>query len=919
MSVARRRAASALAAILLLALEFAFAGWRLHVIGQEGWAGLSYYPPTPNAKKMAPLPAFMRRPGTIMMIYPDGPAERAGLRRGQEIVAIGGVALSNLDEVTKLGKRVRNGETVVYRVEAGGRERDIPVRFGSPIESSVYLDVFAVTCFVAFVYLVIGLFVFWRKPRDPRAVVFFAMTLCAAATFINASIVQVEGMSSRGFAIVQPTFGDIGRPLTLAAASVFFAPLLLHLALIFPRPRPVLARGRALWQWIYGYPLYLLGLGVLFAGFISLATLLDAAHRDSSVKLLIRGCGVAFLIAGIVALTRLVLAMRRLGAREGVYQRPLAVMTSMFLLCMGLTAALGFLAGKNQAPMVTGVAAVVLVFCVIASFVAYPLATFISLFRSYREAGVEERRQVKWPLWGTMIAVAARVLLYGVGLVVGLLITFRNDITVSNTLMTGPDILAKLLYLIIPLSFAVAILKYRLMNIDVIIRKTVLYSILSAIVLILYVGLVAGLGSLVIHFTAVKSQTMVIASTIFVGLIAIPLRNKLQRMVDRNLFREQRDYSLALRNISTAIGGGELQVFLQKSADVVQQAVQNRFVLIALRSETHYGAAAKVGIADEILQSLQIPFAEFPEDAPETAPALRRLGAELVIPLREHDETLGFLALGPKLSDQHYTPDDVQFLTAAAQQLALGIENVRLRGEETDFAQARAMQQILLPTRFPELDGYRISGMWQPARSVGGDYFDTIALGDGKVAVCIADVAGKGMPAALMMANLQAAVKATAAPGLDPAELCDRVNRVVAGNLAGGKFITFFYGVVDETLRTFTYSNAGHNQPILVHADGSVERLTTGGPALCRLFRNEPHPSATVPLRSGDRLVLFTDGASEARRGEEEFGEEQVVATVVANRHLSAEALQNVLAGAIATFCGGNLDDDLTLVVVAAS
>lgn len=918
MSVTRRRAASALAATLLLVLELAFAGWRLHVIGQEGWAGLSYYPPTPNAKKVAPMPMFVLRHGTVMMIYPDGPAEHAGLRRGEQIVSIDGVDLANGDGITALARRVRHGQTLAYRVERGGKQRDIPVQFGSPTDSVVFLGVFGVTCFVAFVYLAIGLFVFWRKPRDARGLIFFAMTLCAAATFINVSIIQVEAISSRGFAVSQPTFDEIARPLMLAGTSIFFAPLLLHFALVFPRRRPVLARGRAFWQWIYGYPLYVLGVGILFGGFVSLASRMDTSHGDAGFKLLIRICGAAFAIAGILALARIALAMRRLGAKEGVYQRPVAAMTSTFVFLVGLIAAASYVAGKGQAPMITGVASVVLVFCVMASFGAYPLATFISLFRSYREAGVEERRQLKWPLWGTMIAVGTRVVLYLLGLVVGLLITFRNDVTVSNIMMMGPDVLAKLIYLIIPLSFAVAILKYRLMNIDVIIRRTVLYTILSAIVLFVYVVLVAGVGSLVVHFTAVKNQTMVIASTIFVGLIAIPLRNKLQRMVDHNLFRERRDFSLALRNISSAIGGGELQVFLQKSAEEVQQAVQSRFVLIALRSETHYGAAAKVGIADEILQSLQIPFAEFPEDAPETAPALQRLGAEHVIPLREHGGILGFLALGSRLSDQQYAPDDVQFLTAAAQQLALGIENVRLRGEETDFAQARAMQQILLPTRFPLIDGYGISGMWQPARSVGGDYFDTIGLGDGKVAVCIADVAGKGMPAALMMANLQAAVKATAVPGLDPAELCDKVNRVVAGNLAGGKFITFFYGIVDAAAQTFTYSNAGHNQPILVRADGSVERLTTGGPALCRLFRNEPHASATVPLRSGDRLVLFTDGASEARQGEEEFGEERVVATVVANRHLSAEALQNVLAGAIATFCGGNLGDDLTLVVVAA-
>jgi sigma-B regulation protein RsbU (phosphoserine phosphatase) len=357
---------------------------------------------------------------------------------------------------------------------------------------------------------------------------------------------------------------------------------------------------------------------------------------------------------------------------------------------------------------------------------------------------------------------------------------------------------------------------------------------------------------------------------------------------------------------------------LQKAAEEVQQGVQTRFVLIALRSETHYGAAAKVGISDEILRTLQIPLAELPEETPERAPALQRLGTALVLPLREHGETLGFLALGTKLSDQELGTDDVQFLGAAAQQIALGIENVRLRSEEEDYAQARAMQQILLPTNFPRLEGYGISGMWQPARSVGGDYFDTISLGEGKVAVCIADVAGKGMPAALMMANLQAAVKATAGPDVAPAQLCERVKRVVTGNLSGGTFITFFYGVLDAATRTFAYSNAGHNPPIVVRADGSIERLSTGGSALGRLFREERHSGDSTPLRSGDRIVLFTDGASEARRGDEEFGEERLASVITANRHLPAAALQNAIAAAIATFSGGNLDDDLTLVVVAA-
>jgi serine phosphatase RsbU (regulator of sigma subunit) len=631
-----------------------------------------------------------------------------------------------------------------------------------------------------------------------------------------------------------------------------------------------------------------------------------------------KAAGVVLIIAALTALLRLALSIRRRGWREGFLQRPFASVFSAVSLLLTLAVAAAQFQDKAKLQASLVAISMVAIFTAIVSFASYPVATFISLYRSYRESSTEERQQVKWPLWGTMIAVGVRVLLAIFGAALQLLVTFGLYVDIPSLVIMLPEVVGKLFYLLIPLSFAFAILKYRLMNIDVIIRRTVLYSILSAIVFGLYVAVVAGIGTLVVNFTAVKSQTMIIGSTIVVGLIAIPLRNRLQQMVDRNLFRERRDFALALRNISSAIGVSDLQVFLQKSAEQLQRAVQNRFVLLALRSESHYVAAAKVGIADEILGRLQIPIAELPEIDPESAPALRRLGTSLVLPLRAHSATLGFMALGTRLSDQEFGTDDLQFLAAAAQQIALGIDSARYRTEEADYAQARAMQQILLPTTFPKLNGFGISGMWQPARSVGGDYFDTIALGDGRVAVCIADVAGKGMPAALLMANLQAAVKATAASDVAPEQLCERVKRVVANNLAGGTFITFFYGVIDAASRTFAYCNAGHNPPILVREGGSEERLTTGGPALCRLFRDEPHAGGAVQLEPGDRLVLFTDGASEARRGEEEFGEERLTAVIAGNRFLPADALQAAIAGAITGFTGGNLDDDLTLVVVAA-
>ena len=288
------------------------------------------------------------------------------------------------------------------------------------------------------------------------------------------------------------------------------------------------------------------------------------------------------------------------------------------------------------------------------------------------------------------------------------------------------------------------------------------------------------------------------------------------------------------------------------------------------------------------------------------------------MPVSVHREPLGLVVSGSKLSDQDFNDDDREFLASAASQIALSIENSRLRTEEGEFAQARAIQQVLLPMHFPRLDGFEITGRAQPAHSVGGDYFDTLALGDGKVAVCIGDVAGKGMPAALLMANLQAAVKATAGPDVSPKRLCENVKRVVGDNLSGGKFISFFYGVIDSAARTLTYTNAGHCPPILARADGSVERLMRGGPTFCRLFRDDPHEEETIALGPGDRLVLFTDGASEARRGEEEFSEERLAAFIAAHRGTSAAALQQMIVEELTAFTSGNFSDDVTLVVVAA-
>jgi sigma-B regulation protein RsbU (phosphoserine phosphatase) len=167
------------------------------------------------------------------------------------------------------------------------------------------------------------------------------------------------------------------------------------------------------------------------------------------------------------------------------------------------------------------------------------------------------------------------------------------------------------------------------------------------------------------------------------------------------------------------------------------------------------------------------------------------------------------------------------------------------------------------------------------------------------------------------MSNLQAAVRAFATEAIQPGELCQQVNRILCGRIAEGRFISFFYCVIDTADGTLTFSNAGHYLPIVVHADGSVSRLTEGGPVL-GVFADAVYEQGRVPVTSGDRVILFTDGVTEARNEQdEEYGEDRLVAASVANRCCSAPALQARLAEEVAAFAGDHLQDDATLIVVA--
>ncbi|MGB6720897.1 MAG: PP2C family protein-serine/threonine phosphatase [Terracidiphilus sp.] len=246
----------------------------------------------------------------------------------------------------------------------------------------------------------------------------------------------------------------------------------------------------------------------------------------------------------------------------------------------------------------------------------------------------------------------------------------------------------------------------------------------------------------------------------------------------------------------------------------------------------------------------------------------------------------------------------------------LGAE--RLEAQDQELERAREIQQSLLPREVPQLRGIEVSGVWQPARVVSGDYYDVLRLSEHRLGVCIADVAGKGVSAALLMANVQAAVRAFAGGSASPAELCGKVNLLLHENIAVGKFVTFLYGILDDEERSFRYCNAGHLYPILARA-GSIETPNHGG-AVLGVFPGWKYQDSKIDLETGDRLLLFTDGITEAADAQgREFEEKSVAEFAESNRSLSATELKNRLLAKVTAFCGAQFQDDATLLVIAAN
>jgi sigma-B regulation protein RsbU (phosphoserine phosphatase) len=303
---------------------------------------------------------------------------------------------------------------------------------------------------------------------------------------------------------------------------------------------------------------------------------------------------------------------------------------------------------------------------------------------------------------------------------------------------------------------------------------------------------------------------------------------------------------------------------------------------------------------------------------------LSKLEVFLVVPMKSQDELVGFIGLSRKTTRFRYGYEDITLLGVLANQMVIAMNNARLYQEslekqklEEELELGRQIQLALLPKVCPKGELFEFSAFIQPARQVGGDYYDFLEIEEGQVGIAIADATGKGIPAAMLISLVHASLRAEVKNRLCPSRVMANINQLIFSSTSSEKFATMFYGELDPQSRKLIYCNAGHNYPVVIHQDGRVELLDTGG-LILGAFQEAIYERGEVLLQRNDTIFFYSDGLTENFNDkDEEFGEKRVLDLLLKNRSLDPERLKEKVIEEATNFTGGIPPyDDFTIVVL---
>jgi sigma-B regulation protein RsbU (phosphoserine phosphatase) len=574
---------------------------------------------------------------------------------------------------------------------------------------------------------------------------------------------------------------------------------------------------------------------------------------------------------------------------------------------------------------------------------SYPL--FILLFlgiMGYR-ASTERQPDARRRLW---------LLLAGAGLSVAPLVAFLASLALGVRdvpewaffVIVGP-------LLLFPVTMAYVIVVHRAMDVRVVVRQGLQYLLargsLRALQLLMSSATLA--GAVVLASRSDSFGTAALFTGVGLGFVAFIRRfsDTLRERVDRRFFREAYDADQILSDLADRVRTMiETRPLLETMTQRIAEGLHVPRVAILLNEGGQLAMAHAVGFAE--LPRVALPVAGATAARLQREPhtrvtldeiddhqerrALEQLESELLLPLSLNQKLLGVMSLGPKQSEEPYSPSDLRLLGSVATQAGLALENSRLNAQITfeiaerekrrrELEIAREVQERLFPQSYPSVPGLELAGACRPALAVGGDYYDFVPIEGGRLGIAIGDISGKGIPAALLMATLRAFLRGQTVRGRgDLAGLIADLSGLVYESSAPNRYATFFYAEYDPASRRLVYVNAGHNPPVVLRggpgATGLV-RLDAGGPVI-GLLPDCDYVQDHVQLEPGDLLVAFTDGVSEAMNAaHEEWGEDRLLPALHEVRcEPPAAVIERVMAAADMFVAGAPQHDDMTLVVV---
>jgi serine phosphatase RsbU (regulator of sigma subunit) len=569
--------------------------------------------------------------------------------------------------------------------------------------------------------------------------------------------------------------------------------------------------------------------------------------------------------------------------------------------------------------------------------------------RLHEASSAAQREQSRVLVWALSLALGAALFLFGLNVVI-------HGTWVSAARQQELDDLAfavfPVLFAAIPLTLTAVLVRYRLWDMDRVINQTLVYGTLTGVLGLAYVASVFVLQGLLSRIVG-GSSLILVASTLAVAALFRPARDRIQAFIDRSFYRSKYDAAKTLEAFSASVRDEiDLDTVADELLVAAEETMQPARMALWLRpqdgaAEQGQGAAppsnrarrtevvpVRVGGDDPIVAALEAAAGPVALDELDVASpardALQAAGMRLVVPLVSQARLVGLLGLGPRRSERDYAGDDRKLLEDLAKRAAPSLRVAQLVRRlvrqqaaelqareriEQELQVAQLIQRQFLPRELPELSGWYVATYYQPAKAVGGDFYDFIELPDGLIGLVCGDVTGKGVPAALVMATTHSILRGDAPQFVSPGKVLERANNLLLRDIPPQMFVTCLYGVLDPATGQLRYANAGHNPPYVHTRDGVVELRATGMPL--GAMPDMTYEEKETTLSPGDTVLLHSDGLVEAHDPERKMFGFPRLAELMTGCSGGPELIQ-LLLGELDGFTGPGWEqeDDITLVAL---